>query len=56
MIHLKGTGYLLKGFQVISKLVCTFIHINQSYDNNPFLKSGLSLVILPWSSTGGLMS
>ena len=56
MIHLKGTGYLVKGFHVISELVCTFYLYNQTYDTNPFVKSGLSLMILPWSSTGGFMS
>jgi hypothetical protein len=30
--------------------------IEHIYENNPSVNSGLSLMVFPWSSTGGLMS
>ena len=53
MIHLKGTGNLSNTFHL--NLVCTFI-CDCPYDTNPGVNSGLSLTMLPWSSTGGLIS
>ena len=48
----KGNGVpvVSNDFRTIISII---IHI---YDNNPLVNSGLSLMVFPWSSTGGLMS
>ena len=61
IIHLKGEGYLFlvlkKGkFQSSVSFPFAIFDLKYIYDNNPVLNSGLSLMVFPWSSTGGLMS
>ena len=41
---------------MISELHIYLIENIQVYVNNPVVNSGLSLMVFPWSSTGGLMS
>ena len=53
MIHLKGTGYLSSKYYL--NLVCTCI-CDCPYNSIPGVNSGWSLIMLPWSSTGGLIS
>lgn len=55
MIHLKGTGNLLRQRQNDFKLVCIYIY-DRPYDSNPLVNSGFTSRVFPWSSTAGLMS
>ena len=54
MIHLKGTGYLLSQGDFRRPLLVYLIEY--IYDRSPLVNSGLSLMVFPWSSTGGLIS
>ena len=55
-MHLKGTGYLWsQSYGDFSNLLLAYL-IEHIYVKNPEVKSGLSLRVFPWSSTGGWMS
>ena len=55
MIHLNGAGKLKMQINVKVSLQIYSCH-NRSYDANPLVNSALSLIVLPWLSTGGLIS
>ena len=55
IIHLNWTGHLSSRCYFVKMLVCIYI-CDHAYDKNPLVKSGFSSMVLPWSSTGGLMS
>ena len=52
---LEGNGVSVEsiGFRFKASLHCIY---DGPYDSNPLVTSGLSLMIVPWSSTGGLIS
>ena len=54
MIHLKGRGNLIESKKCFSALL--LFNYDYPYDSIPFVNSGLSLRVFPWSSTPGLMS
>ena len=54
IIHLKGTGCLLSKSD-FRNLLLEYL-TEYIYVNNPAVNSGLSLMVFPWSSTGGLIS
>ena len=55
IIHLNGAGELKMQSNVKASLQMYSYH-GRTYDANPLVNSALSLIVLPWPSTGGLMS
>ena len=55
MVHLKGTGNLLRQKQNDLKLVCIYI-CDCPYESNPLENSGFTSMVFPWSPMAGLTS